>query len=332
MSTPADSVRPRTAAPARGRPNLWSRLVAARWSYLMLAPPVLLVLAFVVYPLIASYPYTLYNWNGIGAPSAYVGLENFRRVARDSFFWAAFRHTFAYVLAVVPLQLLLSLMLALVLNNPKLRGRNLYRALFFSPAVTSQLVMGIVIGFIFTGLSQPLSDLLQGAGLLWRGELLNLLSDPRTALWMIALVGVWHGIGYNMVYFLAALQGIPQELYEAARMDGATARQEFFRVTLPMLRAPGVVIVFLAVMGALGVFELVVALSGLGATSLLSGTEVVSTYIYRNAFGSQNANVGFASAAALFMGLLTILLSGAQLLAYRLLGVRRPGLETEARS
>lgn len=322
-----------TASPARERrPGLGSRLVAARWSYLLLAPSVLLVLAFVVYPLIASYPYTLYNWNGVGTPSAYVGLENFRRVAQDSFFWAAFRHTFLYVLAVVPLQLLLSLLLALVLNNPKLRGRNLYRALFFSPAVTSQLVMGIVIGFIFTGISEPLSRGLQSLGLLQRGELLNLLSDPRTALWMIALVGVWHGIGYNMVYFLAALQGIPQELYEAARIDGASPRQEFFRITLPMLRAPGVVIVFLAVMGALGVFELVVALSGLGATSLLSGTEVVSTYIYRNAFGTQSANVGFASAAALFMGLLTIVLSIAQLLAYRALGVRRPGLETEVRS
>ena len=322
-----------TPTPTRSRrAGLGARLMAARWSYLLLAPAVILVLAFVVYPLVASYPYTLYNWNGIGAPSAYVGLENFRRVAQDPFFWAAFRHTFTYVLAVVPLQLLLALLLALVLNNPRLRGRTLYRALFFSPAVTSQLVMGIVIGFIFTGVSEPLSRALQGLGLLQQGEQLNLLADPRTALWTVALVGVWHGIGYNMVYFLAALQGIPQELYEAARIDGASPHQEFWRITLPMLRTPGVVIVFLAVMGALGVFELVVALSGLGATSLLSGTEVVSTYIYRNAFGTQNANVGFASAAALFMGLLTIALSVAQLLAYRALGVRRPGLDTEARS
>ncbi|WP_045234848.1 carbohydrate ABC transporter permease [Deinococcus pimensis] len=313
-------------AATRPRDGFGRRVTRAAWSYVLLAPAVALVALFVIYPLIASYPYTLYHWNGVGTPDQYVGLRNFTDVARDPFFWSAFKHTFAYVAMVVPLQLLLSLILALVLNNPALRGRNLYRALYFTPAVTSTLVVGIVLSFIFTSLGQPVSEFLQSVGVLRRGEVINILADPRFALPAIAIVGVWHGMGYNLIYFLAALQSIPKELYEAARIDGATSVQEFWRITIPMLRAPGMIILFLTLTGALGVFELVVALSGVGATGLLAGTEVVSTYIYRNAFSATDANVGFASAAALFMGFLTIGISLLQLLVFRRLGIRRPGL------
>lgn len=298
------------------RTGTWSRARRAGWSYLFLLPAVALVLLFVVYPLAASYPYALYNWDGLGQPSRFVGLANFQRVASDPYFWSAFQHTAIFALVLVPTQLFLALVLALVLNSPKLRGSSFYRAMYFSPTITSSAVVGIVISYIFGALGEPFSAVARTFGLIGPTEQVSILSDPRFTLPAIIVVGIWHGLGYNLIYFLAALQSIPVELYEAARVDGATRRQEFWRITLPMLRAPGLIIFFLALTASLNVFEIVVVLAGTGASGLLSGAEVVSTYIYRNAFGEGN-NVGFASAAALFMGVLTVALSVVQMLAFR---------------
>jgi raffinose/stachyose/melibiose transport system permease protein len=309
------------------RRPLRHRLARAGWAYLLLAPATLLVLVFVVYPLLASYPYTLFDWTGIGAPSRFVGVGNFLKVASDPYFWAAFRNTFTYLLMTVPAVLILSLWLAVVLNNPRLRGSALYRAAFFTPAVTSLAVVGIVVGFIYNGSSEPFSAVLRFLGLIGRTESVQILSDPRFAMPAVALVGIWHGIGFNLVYFMAALQAIPKELYEAATLDGAGPAATFWRITIPMLRQPGVVIFFLAFSGALGVFELPLVLGGSGVSGLLAGTEVVSTYIYRNAFGyGSPPNIGFASAAALFMGVITLLISVTQFALFRRLGIRQGGL------
>ena len=315
------SAAPLARAPARVR--LGTAVARASWSYLLLLPAVLLVALFVVYPLIASYAYTLYDWNGVGSPSRFVGLANFARVTRDPYFWSAFGHTLTYAAVQVPLQLLLALVLALVLNSSKLRGRYLYRTVFFAPVVTSSAVIGIVVAFLFNALSVPFSRLLQTLGLAAPGEIVNILADPRFALGAIIAFGTWHYLGYNMVYFLATLQSIPQELYEAAKVDGATPAQEFRFITLPMLRAPGIVITVLAFAGALQIFDSVLVMTGGGSTSLLSGTDVVSTYIYRNAF-SEGTNVGFASAAAVVMGALVLAL-GALNYALSRAGSRRSG-------
>lgn len=314
------------------QPSLFTRTRGAFWSYLLLLPAVLLVLTFVILPLLASYPYTLYNWSGIGQPEQYVGLNNFVKVGADPYFWAAFRRTFTYAAVLVPIQLTLALILALVLNNPKLRGSSIYRAIFFSPVVTSQAVVGIVITFLLNSFNAPLTELGRGLGWLGATDSISIIGDPRFTFAAIIAVGIWHSLGVNLIYFLAALQSIPPELYEAARIDGANARQEFWLITVPSLRSPGLIIVFLAVLGSLGVFELVVVMAGTGASGMLSNSEVVSTYIYRNAFTfSGGGNVGFASAAALLMGVITLLLSLVQLVVLRRFGVRRKGFEDSAR-
>jgi len=313
------------------RPTLLTRTKGALWSYLLLLPAAALVLTFVILPLLASYPYTLYNWSGIGQPEQYVGLDNFVRVSADPYFWAAFRRTFTYAAFLVPIQLTLALILALVLNNPKLRGSSVYRAIFFSPVVTSQAVVGIVLTFLLNSFNGPLTQLGRGLGWLGKTDSISIIGDPRFTFAAIIAVGIWHSLGINLIYFLAALQSIPQELYEAARIDGASAQQEFWHITVPSLRAPGLIIVFLAVLGSLGVFELVVVMAGTGASGMLSNSEVVSTYIYRNAFTfSGGGNVGFASAAALFMGFITLLLSLVQLVVLRRFGVQRKGFEDSA--
>lgn len=322
-----NAIPTRAARTTKTRRPLWKEVRRSVWCYVFLLPWIALILMFVVYPQLASYPYALYNWDGIGEVAGYVGLDNFRAVIRDPYFWLAFKHTFTYAIILVPIQLFLALVLALVLNNPKLRFANFYRALFFSPTVTSAAIVGIVISFLFNQMGPQFTAVLRFLHLVGPGEQINILADPRFTLYAIIVVGIWKTLGLNMVNFLAALQSIPKELYEAAKIDGATPNDEFWRITIPMLRKPGLIIIFIAFVGSLSVFELVLVMAGTGANALLSNSEVVGTYIYRNAFGGGN-NVGFASAAALFMGILTIGLSLLQAVAFRAAGIQRKGLNT----
>jgi len=134
-----------TAGPPRAVPQRRRRRRTYLWSYVYLAPMMVLLLVFVVYPIIASLGYTFYKWDGIGDPSDFVGLGNFRQILHDSIFWRSLGHTFVYAAFVVPVQLVLALALALVLNNKRLRFASFYRTLFFLPVVTSAAVIGVVI-------------------------------------------------------------------------------------------------------------------------------------------------------------------------------------------
>ncbi|MBI2940214.1 MAG: sugar ABC transporter permease [Chloroflexi bacterium] len=294
------------------------------WSYAFVLPMLALVGLFVVYPLIASIHITLYDWNGIGKPTRFVGLRHFATVARDPLFWNAFKNTFLYAAVLVPIQLTLALALALVMNQPRLLGSTFYRAIYFSPVVTSAALVGVVFSLLIGSVGQDVNTMLTEQGLLSRP--IDLLGDPRFALPVVIAVGIWHTLGYNLVYFLAALQSIPRDLYEAAEVDGAGALGRFIHVTIPMLREVGLIILFLAILGSLQVFDLVLVMTGGGP---YYASEVVSTYIYHFAFTPASiqaeSNIGYASAAAFFMGVLVIGLTAGQLLAVRLIRQRNSG-------
>ncbi|WP_371402274.1 sugar ABC transporter permease [Kribbella sp. NBC_00662] len=312
---------------ATGPPPAAARRRARRrtylWSYVYLAPMMVLLLAFVVYPIIASLGYTFYKWDGIGDPSSFVGLANFRQIVHDSIFWRSLGHTFVYAAFVVPIQLVLALALALVLNNKRLRFASFYRTLFFLPVVTSAAVIGVVIQLLVSNFGDSINTLLLNLHLIHQH--IDWLGDPHFAMAIIILVGIWHTFGYNLVYFLAGLQTIPDELYEAARLDGAGRIAMFRYITIPMLRAVGVVIVILAVIGTFQIFDLVQVLTSGGP---FFATEVVNTYIYHLAFGGSNANavqpdIGLASAASFIYGLLLIGFSVVQVVVLRSLARRR---------
>jgi len=322
--SPALTGRPGAARPVR-RPKdgLWQRLWAARWSFLYIAPLMALLLTFVVYPIFGSLVYTLYRWNGIGSPDDFVGLQNFRQIMADSIFWRAVGHTFTYAIIVVPVQLAIALVLALVLNNKRLRFRSFYRTLFFLPVVTSPAVVGVVIQLMLSNFGDTLNGWLLDAHLI--DKPIDFLGNPDIALWIIIAVGIWQTLGYNLVYFLAGLQTIPDEVYEAAKIDGAGRFRTFFNITVPLLRPVGMMIVILAFIGSFQVFDLVQVLTGGGP---FFGTEVVNTYIYHLAFGGNQAqatepNVGLASAASFFYGLLLIGFSVLQVLIFRSIAKRR---------
>lgn len=297
-SVPEPRQQPPRASPRQRRQ--WG------WSYLYVLPFAVLTAAFVLYPIGASLVYTVFRWDGIGAPTAFVGLGNFTNVARDPIFWQSISHSLTYTIVLVPVQLVLALVLALVLNDRRLRFSTFYRSLYFLPVVISPAIIGVVFQLL-------LSNFGQGIGRFF-GSQLGLLSDPRTALGVVITIGIWNTLGYNLVYFLAALQTIPEELYEAARIDGASATQLFRHVTIPGLSTVGPIIVFLAVIGSLQVFDLVQVLTGGGP---FFATSVVNTYVYQKAFGGSGGvpvtpDVGLASAAALVYGLLLMAVAIAQ--------------------
>src|SRR5579859_6733507 len=130
--------------------SLLQQVIANRWSYFYIAPMIILLVVFIVYPIFASLGYTLYQWNGIGDPSAYVGLDNFKQVTADPIFWEAFNHTFIYMIVLVPVQLSLALMLALILNNPKLRFATFFRSVYFLPVVISPAVIGVIMNLMIS--------------------------------------------------------------------------------------------------------------------------------------------------------------------------------------
>jgi ABC-type sugar transport system permease subunit len=293
------------------------------WSYVYLVPMLVLLLAFVVYPIVASLGYSFYQWSGIGDPSNFVGLGNFRRIIHDSIFWQSVEHTFIYTAVVVPVQLVLALALALALNSRRLRFASFYRTLFFLPVVTSAAVIGVIIQLIVSNFGDSLNKILLSLHI--THQHIDWLGDPHFALGIIIAVGIWHTFGYNLVYFLAGLQTIPEDLYEAARLDGAGRLATFRFITVPMLRAVGVVIVVLAVIGSFQVFDLVQVITGGGP---YFATEVVNTYIYQLAFGGFGStavqpDVGLASAGSFFYGLLLILFSVIQVVVLRSLVKRR---------
>ncbi|GHO87608.1 carbohydrate ABC transporter permease [Dictyobacter formicarum] len=312
--------------------SLWQEIYRNRWSYIYLVPMIILLLAFIVYPIFASLGYTLYQWNGIGDPTAYVGLDNFKKVTTDPIFWESFIHTFIFTAVVVPVQLTLALILALILNSTKLRFATFYRSVYFLPVVMSPAVIGVIMNLMISNFGDNFNTIFLKLHLI--NQHIDWLADPRFVLWIIIAIQIWNTLGINMVYFLAGLQTIPTELYEAARIDGAGWAAQFFSITIPMLRGVGMIILFLAILGNLNVFDLVQVLTGGGP---YFASNVVSTYIYQQAFGGFSVggsggggvvqpNVGFASAASFFFGLILIVLTSFQALGWRY--VRRNGART----
>jgi ABC-type sugar transport system permease subunit len=297
--------------------NFWSNARRHIWSYVFVMPMFILFLGFTLYPLLASVRYTLYDWDGIGIPRNFVGLEHYINIAQDAFFWNAFKNTLVYTVALVPTQLTLALGLAIVLNSQWLKARYIFRAVFFSPVVTSLAIVGIVISLLTSTAGHDINRVLVNLAITEKP--IDWLGDPRTAMWVVIAVGVWIGLGYPMIYFLAALQSVKQDLYDAARIDGAGNLALFWHITIPSIRPVGLVVLLITLLHSLRVFDTVQVMTRGGP---YFATDVVGTYIYRLAFyategGDTYARLGYASAAAFFMGLLVMGVSILQLAAVR---------------
>jgi multiple sugar transport system permease protein len=301
MANPTLDARPAVAAgapaPVRSprvrntalRRNVWI------WAFLM--PTVVLYGLYTIYPIVASYWYSLVEWNGFAAEQRFVGISNYQAVLADPGFWNSVWITLAFMLLVAPARIFLSLLLAIVLNSPKLPFANLFRTVYFVPVVTTTAIVGVVMQFVFDPASGPINAALQELD--W-SQGINFLGESETALLTAAAVYTWKFFGITMIYWLAALQTIPRELYEAAKLDGASAVQTFRHITLPLLKPFLLIIAVLTIEDCFRAFDLMQSMTGGGP---YFSTEVIEIYIYRWAFAATIPQLGFASAAAVLFGL-----------------------------
>ena len=263
--------------------------------YLWVLPAVLVYLVFKIAPMIAGLYLSLLQWDGI-EPAKFVGLQNYRRMFGDEIIGLAFLNNTKYAIGTVVGKIVVSLFLAVLLNGA-LRGRSFYRTTLFLPVVMSFVVVGILWTWLYNAQFGLVNSLFRGLGLDFL--IADWLGDPKIALWSLMVVDVWKWYGFHMVIFLAGLQTIPNELYEAARIDGATRWQQFWRITLPLLQPVMVVNVTLAFMGAFNVFDVPYVMTEGGPTN---STMVMALHIYVQGFKFYK----FGYAAALSYVLLTL--------------------------
>jgi ABC-type sugar transport system permease subunit len=297
MSTPA-SIRPHP------RSTPW----------LFLAPFLLIFGTFVAWPLVKSLLLSVEKSYG-PAHTAFVGLQNFQVILADPLFWKAVRNTVLFALGSVFVQLPLALGLALLLNRPGLRGRALYRTIFFAPYLVGLVFAALIFSFIFEKRTGLLNRVLHGLSSTWDIDF-PWLQDH--VVWTLILIGLWLYVGLNMVYFLAALQNVSPDLVDAANIDGAGRWQRFRNVILPEILPVGSFVVLVSIIGSLQLFELPwVLLTGpvLPVPDERGWTVVV--YLYQRGFIEWD--LGYASAVG---WLLATVLIGIALAQRRLM--RRP--------
>lgn len=268
--------------------------------YLFLAPALIIIGVFVLYPILAVIYYSFTDYS-IVTPPVWVGLRNYEQLIGDAAFRDALIHSFVYLL-VTPTLIVLSILLAIVVNR-RLPGINVFRALYYIPVISGSIAVGYAWRMLFdtNGL---INGTLISAGILQ--EPIQWLAEPALTLPIAMLLTVWLGLGYYMMIFLAGLQNIPEELYDAAVIDGCNGWQKHWHVSLPGLRPQITFVAVISSLAALEVFNEIFTLTG-GLGGILNSGFTMVFYIWRQAFRLQHA--GLASAAAMVLLVITLAFS-----------------------
>ncbi|MFG1922756.1 carbohydrate ABC transporter permease [Cryptosporangium sp. NPDC048952] len=273
---------------------------------MFLTPVLVLFLAFKAYPVLYAL-YLSFTRNQGGA-TTWVGTENFSRLVGDPLFWTAVRNTVLILTIQVPIMLVIAVFLAVAFNSRLLKGRSIFRVAYFVPIVMGLIAYGILFSALLNTDEGFLNYVLTSIGL----PRISWLGDPFWARMSIVMGLTWHYLGYNAVIYLAQLQSIPQELYEAASVDGASPWQKFWHVTVPGLRPSIVLTVVLSTIGTLQLFEEPYVLTNGGPDN---ATLTIGMYLYQNAF--QYFDFGYASAIGYALTLLVVLVAVGQMLLLR---------------
>ncbi|MBD2493159.1 ABC transporter permease subunit [Nostoc sp. FACHB-280] len=274
--------------------NLTENLAA----YFFLAPTLLVLGTFVVLPILYAVFLSLHKVQLLGGIEyEFIGFRNFSRLVEDERVWIALKNTTEYVAIVVPSQTILALVLAVTLNSG-IRGKNWWRILYFLPTVTSSAVLTLIFMWIYNtdGL---LNDVLGFLGL----PTYNWLGDPNVALKGIMMMNIWSTAPFYMVIYLAALQDIPQKLYEAAELDGANVWQQFIYITIPILKPVTFFVVAIGIIGTFQLFDQSYIFSG-GTGGPNNATLTLVLLIYQAVF--RNLQMGYAAAIAFLLALVII--------------------------
>ncbi|WP_027209385.1 carbohydrate ABC transporter permease [Butyrivibrio hungatei] len=273
---------------------------------LMIAPFFIGFILFGYVPIIYILRYAFTDFGGFGE-CKFTGIANFVRIIkRDPDFWQSLLNAFLLAAGKLAVEIPLALGLAVLLNR-KIRGMNFFRVTLFLPSIISAVIIGLIFSLLFASHNGMINAILMHAGLI--AKPINWFNTKWKAMFILGLASVWQNYGINMIFFLMALQSIPQELYDCASIDGAKGIKGFFYVIFPVIAPIFQSILLVAIVGSLKICDLVIACTNgqPGGT-----TEVVMTYIYKSFFGKsgRNIEVGYASAmslvTAVFLGMVTV--------------------------
>lgn len=278
------------------------------WAVFFLAPLLLGLGLFYVYPFFKNIfnsfttlgAFGNWSWNGLG---------NFERLAQDQAVWVGFKNTIIYTVVAVPFIVILSMSIAQLLNT-KIRFKTFYRVLYFLPAVTMPAAIGMIWKWIYNGQFGILNYILSLFGI----SSINWVSDPDYAMIALIVVGIWSGLGMNIIYFLGGLQTIPESYYEAAEIDGATPFQKFTKITIPLLSPTIFFVTMTQFIGSFQMFDMVFMLIG-RSSQAMDSTKTIVYVFYQYAF--EFMEKGYASAISLVIFIAILLITLFQLWAQK---------------
>ncbi len=282
---------------ARSRVRL-TRVARAeeRAAWLFLAPSLVLFAIFTAIPVISAFFISFTQWNLFNEVT-WVGIGNYLELARDEIFAKVLGNTAYFVLISVPVQIVLALLCALVLNRG-IKGQTFFRVVYFLPVVTSTVAAALVWAWLF---NSNFGLINAGLSLVGVTDLPKWMGSTRWAMPAIIIVSIWQNLGYAMVLFLAGLQNIGKDVHDAAALDGATGWDRFWHITLPLLSPTTFFVLVISIIGSFQVFELVLVMTKAGPAN---ATNTLVYYIYQNGF--QFYQMGYASAAAMVLFLIVL--------------------------
>ncbi len=282
-------------AKLKPKPSTWNlrevwRQARKNWTaYMFLVPGILHFFVFTLFAVLFAFYISFHKWNILEPDKPFVGLDNYARLFSDEYFHQAVGNTFLFVIGV-PLTMATALFVALLLNN-NIRGRGIFRTLFYIPVITPLVVTSIIWKWVYQGDYGLLNYYLLKFGII--KEKLLWLADPNLALPALIIMGIWAGTGGQMVIYLAGMQSIPEEMYDAAKVDGANGFQRLLYVTIPLL-APTTF--FLFITSIIGTFQIFTQIYIMTSGGPLRRTTTIGYYLYQKAF--QHLDMGYATAMA----------------------------------
>ena len=268
---------------------------------LFLFPALFIYIIVVVFPTVYSLFLSFCDWNGLGAKK-FVGLKNYIQLfTSDSVFYTALRNNIIWIILTICLTVLLALLLALVLNR-SFRGRIVYRAIFYFPYMLSWIIVGIIWKWMY---NQNFGLINQVLGMVGLDSLKGAyLSNTKMALYCVFIAALWQGLGQPMLYFLAGLQTLPNDILEAAKIDGAGKFNLFFRVIVPMLKETFVIVLATQIIASMKVYDIVYVMTDGGPAN---STQTLATYMYNQTFTYSNLGVGSAIATVMVLIMMVVI-------------------------
>jgi len=270
--------------------------------YVFSLPAVALLIAFLVVPIIYTVYYSVFQYQ-VMRPNdiTFIGFENYHKLITDSDFWISLKNTFYFTIVVVPVQCALALILAMLVSK-KFKGVAIFRTMYFSPQLTSMVVIAVLWTVLYN--SNPNTGLINALLVNLGLEPINFLTNERTAMNSIIFMSAWQGAGYQMMIFLAGLQGIPRDQYEAASVDGATPWQQFWFITIPNLKGTIKYVIMITMIQAMKLFTQPYVMTQGGPRN---STKTMVYYIYTQGF--QKGNFGYACAVAAVFFVIVVAMS-----------------------